>query len=186
MIDALVSEGVTGATVLDVGAGVGAVHLALIAAGAATAVDVDASGAYLAAARQESERLGFADRVAYRHGDLVTVADALATADVVTLDRVICCYGDLAALVGRSTALSRRLYGVVYPRDAWWSRAGGRVIALCERLRRSEFRVYIHRDADVERLLAVAGFAPLSRQLAGVWQVRVFQRVASSGRVMGG
>ena len=43
LLEVVLREGVTGATVIDVGAGVGALHLAMLEAGAFRAVDVDAS-----------------------------------------------------------------------------------------------------------------------------------------------
>jgi ribosomal protein L11 methylase PrmA len=54
LIDVIRGHGVGDSVVLDVGAGVGAVHLALLEAGARRAVDVDASQEYLAAAREEA------------------------------------------------------------------------------------------------------------------------------------
>src|SRR5512142_1909286 len=63
LIDELRAGGVEGLTVLEIGAGVGIVHHELLAAGASAAVDVDASGPYIAAARAEAARLGIADRV---------------------------------------------------------------------------------------------------------------------------
>ena len=54
LLDAILAEGVAGATLLDIGAGVGIVHVSLLEAGAASAVDVDASRDYLAAARAEA------------------------------------------------------------------------------------------------------------------------------------
>lgn len=99
VIDAICAQGVEGATLLDVGAGVGAVHTALLEAGAATAVDVDASREYLAVARAEAERRGLSDRVAYRYGDLVELVADVPPTDIVTLDSVICCYPYLPALV---------------------------------------------------------------------------------------
>src|SRR5439155_10203053 len=63
LVDSLLAEGVEGAMVLDVGAGIGMVHIELLTAGAASAVDVDLSRAYLAVARQEAERRGLLDRI---------------------------------------------------------------------------------------------------------------------------
>ncbi|MBA2255010.1 MAG: methyltransferase domain-containing protein, partial [Chloroflexi bacterium] len=113
MIGALAAGGVDGLTVLDIGGGVGAVHHELLRAGAAAAVDVDASRAYISVARSEAKRQGHGARVRYVAADFVAVADELEPADLVALDRVICCYSDMAALVGRSAALARRRYGVV-------------------------------------------------------------------------
>jgi magnesium-protoporphyrin O-methyltransferase len=97
LIDIIRTEGVEGAVLLDIGAGVGAVHMTLLEAGAASAVDVDASREYLAIARAEAERRGLADRVEYRYGDVVELAADLPPADIVTLDSVICCYPYLPA-----------------------------------------------------------------------------------------
>src|SRR6266508_4007771 len=82
-------------TLLDIGGGVGAIQHELLKAGAARATDVDASNAYLDAARAEAARQGHADRATFHHGDFVALADAIAPADIVTLDRVICCYHDM-------------------------------------------------------------------------------------------
>lgn len=53
LIDVILANGVEGSLVLDIGAGVDAIHLALLEAGARRAVDVDVSCEYLAAAREE-------------------------------------------------------------------------------------------------------------------------------------
>src|SRR3989304_8597005 len=58
LINVIRTEGVEGAVLLDIGAGVGAVHMTLLEAGAARAGDVDASRGYLALARAEAERRG--------------------------------------------------------------------------------------------------------------------------------
>jgi 2-polyprenyl-3-methyl-5-hydroxy-6-metoxy-1,4-benzoquinol methylase len=104
LIDAIRDEGVEGASVLDIGAGVGAVHITLLDAGAATAVDLDASREYMATARGEAERRGLAGRVEYRYGDVVELAAELPPADIVTLDSVICCYPYLPALLRAAVA----------------------------------------------------------------------------------
>lgn len=54
LIEALGAGGFDGQSVLDIGGGVGAVHHALLRSGAAAAVDVDASRAYIAVARDEA------------------------------------------------------------------------------------------------------------------------------------
>jgi ubiquinone/menaquinone biosynthesis C-methylase UbiE len=96
--------GVRPETLLDIGAGVGVVHHELLADGVATAVHVEASSAYLQAARSESVRRGQAERVEFVHGDFVALAPGIASADLVTLDRVICCYDALEPLLAESAA----------------------------------------------------------------------------------
>ena len=176
LVESLAEGGIGGQSVLEIGGGVGAVHHDLLRSGAATAVDVDASRAYVSVARGEAERQGHADRVRYVIGDFVTLADEIEPADLVALDRVICCYRDMAALVGRSASLARRRYGLVYPRDTWLGRAGTVLLNLQLRLSRSPFRTYAHRAADVESILAAQGLVKRLGRTTLVWQLAVYER----------
>jgi len=176
LIDALAAGGVHGQTVLDIGGGVGAVHHELLHSGAATAVDVDASRAYIAVAREEAERQGHADRVHYLAGDFVALADAVDPADLVALDRVICCYEDMAALVGGSATLARRRYGLVYPRDSWLGRLGVAFLNAQLRLSRSSFRAYVHRTSEVDAILAAHGLVKVLHQTTLIWQIALYER----------
>ncbi|MGH2518131.1 MAG: methyltransferase domain-containing protein, partial [Ktedonobacterales bacterium] len=164
------------ATLLDIGGGIGAIQLELIGAGATSATDVDASTAYLAAARDEAARRGYGDRVSYQHGNFVDVAGTIEPADIVTLDRVICCYHDLRGLVGASAAKARRLYGLVYPRDVWTVRMIFAVGNTLLRLQRNPFRIFTHRTRAVEALLRDAGLERRFQRNAGFWQVAVYAR----------
>lgn len=179
LLEALEREGVEDASVLDIGGGVGAVQHELLDAGASRATSVEASAAFLRAAREEAERRGRADRISYHAGDFVVVADAVAPADVVTLDRVICCYPDMEALVSRSAERAQRLYGLVYPRDSWWVGLGIRAENLVLRLARRTFRVQWHRSSAVDAVARAHGLTPRFARRAGmVWQVAVYAREA--------
>jgi Methyltransferase domain len=176
LVESLAEGGIGGQSVLEIGGGVGAVHHDLLRSGAAIAVDVDASRAYVAVARGEAERQGHADRVRYVIGDFVALADEIEPADLVALDRVVCCYRDMAALVGRSASLARRRYGLVYPRDSWLGRAGTVLLNLELWLSRSPFRVYAHRTDDVEAILAAHGLVKRLSRTTLVWQLAVYER----------
>jgi predicted TPR repeat methyltransferase len=179
LVEALRDRGVRGMTLLDIGGGVGAVQHQLLASGAKEATDVDASTAYLRAARSEAERLGLEGRVKYHHGNFLDVAPAIPPADIVTLDRVICCYDDMQGLVAASADKARSLYGLVYPRDAWWTRLGIRLMNLGHGIRGNQFRVFAHPTAAVESVLRAHGLERVFHRTAGLWQVAVFARSAS-------
>ena len=177
LLDAIRREGVEGATLLDVGGGVGVVGLELLDAGARQATGVEASAAYVRAAQAEAARRGHGDRVEYRIGDFVELADGVAPADVVTLDRVICCYPDMESLVARSADRAGRLYGLIYPRDRWWVAAIIRVTNLAMRLSRRAFRAHLHRPSAVDAVARRHGLAPkLSTTVGPVWQVALYAR----------
>jgi magnesium-protoporphyrin O-methyltransferase len=137
---------------------------------------VDASGPYLAVAQAEAEERGFADRTSYRHGDFVALADEIEPADFVTLDRVICCYGDVRSLVSRSAEKARRLYALVYPVDRWYTRLAAWLGNLACRLFRNEYRIHIHPSALVDRLVRDAGLLPHQRHAGAFWQTVVYAR----------
>jgi SAM-dependent methyltransferase len=178
LLGALMREPVAGLTLLDIGGGIGAIQHALLKAGAARATDVDASTAYLATAREEAARQGHTERITYHHGNFVDMADTIPTADIVTLDRVICCYHDMPALVERSSAKAARLYGLVYPRDTWWVRAGVRAANGLMWLQRSTFRAFAHSSAAVDAIVQRNGLQQCFARNAGIWQVVVYQRSA--------
>src|SRR2546426_7310361 len=74
-----------GKTVLDVGAGVGALSFELLAAGVERVTAVEAAPAYVAAAREEAGRRNVSDRLDLVHGDFVSVAGDGMPADIVTM-----------------------------------------------------------------------------------------------------
>jgi SAM-dependent methyltransferase len=178
LIALLQAEGVAGARLLDIGAGVGAVHITLLESGAASAVDVDASREYLATARAEAERRGLAGRVEHRYGDVVELAADLPPADIVTLDSVVCCYPYLAPLLRAAVRPGPRLVGLTYPRDVWWMRAYMRLYNLGHAMRRSRSRYFIHRHADVNGVMADAGFMNVHEGGSRDWRVVLYRRVA--------
>jgi 2-polyprenyl-3-methyl-5-hydroxy-6-metoxy-1,4-benzoquinol methylase len=176
LLDALMAEHIQGLTLLDIGGGVGAIQHALLKAGVSRAVDVDASSAYLSAAKTEATRLGHADRVGYQHGNFVDVADSIPPAGIVTLDRVICCYHDMPALVDRSAAKAARLYGLVYPRDVWWVRAGVRAANAMLWMERTTFRIFAHSRIAIDAVVRRNGLERIFTRDAGLWQVVIYAR----------
>jgi magnesium-protoporphyrin O-methyltransferase len=177
LVDGLSREGVEGATFLDVGGGIGAVHHELMAAGAAEGTCVDASPAYVEAARSESAERGNTGRVRYVLGDFVDLQSQVGAADLVALDRVVCCYPDMAALVDASATRARRAYGLVYPRDTRLVRIMIGMLNFVQRLRRHPFRVFVHPTSEVERRLRAAGLERSARATTIMWQVVIFRRL---------
>jgi magnesium-protoporphyrin O-methyltransferase len=177
LLEAIRREGVEQASVLDIGGGIGAIQQELLAAGAAHATAVEASPAYLRAAQGEAARRGTTARISYHAGDFVAIAEAVEPADVVTLDRVICCYPDMESLVSRSADRARRVYGLVYPRDTWWVRLGIRAGNVVLRLTRHAFQAHAHRTAAVDAVARAHGLQPaLRRRVGPIWQVALYTR----------
>jgi len=176
LIDMLRDQGVRDASILDIGGGVGAIYHALLGSGARGAVHVDISPNYLSAAREEAERRGHTARVEFVHADFVDAAPTLGEADVVTLDRVICCYPDMDRLVGLAAEKARRIVGAVYPREAWWMRAAVVTVNAVSRIRRSAFRTYVHPPSAIDARLRANGLERRAFRRTLGWEVAVYGR----------
>jgi SAM-dependent methyltransferase len=176
LIDAIVGEGIEGATLLDIGGGIGAIQLELLAAGAASAIAVDASEAYVQVARAEAGRRGYGERLRPLVGSFATLASEVEPADVVTLDRVVCCDPDLPALLGAVATHARRMVGLVYPRVTWWNRIAARGIAAWGWLTRDSTRWHLHPVADIDGILRRAGFVRRDIDRTLIWQVALYVR----------
>ncbi len=174
LIDGLRTLDLSSATLLDVGGGVGMIQHELMAEGVSEATLVEASPAYLEVAENETRRRGRADRATFQHGDFVDLAPELPEADLVTLDRVICCYPHMNELVQASTAKATRWYGVTYPRTRWFLRWAKPVTDLYCWWKDMDFRIYLHEGVD--RAIQSAGFRRFYHVKTFLWHVALYER----------
>src|SRR5215208_2491463 len=121
---------------LDIGGGVGAIYHELLRDIAIKATHVDASSAYLKEAREETARRGHADRVTFIHADFTDVAIELPVVDIVTLDRVVCCYPDFHGLLKDAAEHSKKAVALTYPREVWYLRIALKIINFFQNLRK--------------------------------------------------
>jgi magnesium-protoporphyrin O-methyltransferase len=176
LLDALEIDAVTDSTVLDVGSGIGVIGLEMLAAGAAAVTNVDAARAHVAVGSREIERRHLADRATFHLGDFVALAGEIEAADIVTLHRVVCCYGDWPALIDASTKRTRRLIGLVIPNDRWWIRLAIRCGNLVLRLSGQSFRGFVHAERKIDERIQAAGFERRLHHRGWAWQTLVYVR----------
>lgn len=181
LIDALKSLDIAGKSLLDVGGGVGMIQHELLDAGMARSTLVEASPAYLELAENESRRRGHGDRTSFRYGDFVDLSPDLPQADVVTLDRVICCYPHMQRLVETSAAKAGRWYGVVYPKERWYNRMLGGLGNLYFRVRGTGFRVYMHHGVD--DAIRAQGLTPFYQVETLIWKLGLYERSSAHGSI---
>ena len=180
LAEGLSGSGFRGATLLEIGCGTGYLHQRLLESGAGSAVGVDLSANMLEEARARARERGLAERTHYQQGDFVELADTLAPADIVILDKVICCYPDADALVRASAPMARRGYAFTIPRDRWAVRLVFWVGRIVLRLIRCGFRSYVHDPTAIEGWLKHAGFVQTFQECTFVWLTRVYERVPAS------
>ena len=176
LVDAIATGPMRGKSLLDIGGGVGAIQHELLKAGVSHVTAVDASAGYIKVAREEAQRQGHDNRINYHHGDFVDHAATVEPADIVTLDRVICCYHDMEQLVGESSRRAAEVYGLVFPQDNWASKVTTRLFNAYQWLRRSPFRVFVHSSTHVDSLVRGNGLEQRFRGHTLMWQVLVYVR----------
>ena len=176
LADLLAQQGLTGGTLLEVGGGIGALHQELLRRGATSAIGVDASHAYIEAAEELADELGSRDRVEYQAGNFIDLEANLPEADIVLLDRVVCCYPDMKSLVSASARHAARLYALTYPRRNWPVRGGMLMFNLLYILFRRRFRIFAHKPSEVSATLEAQGFRRIVRSTHTVWELAVYAR----------
>lgn len=176
ILQSLAELGLAAETVLDIGAGIGVLHHELLARGVQRAVHLEAAMAYLEVAKEETARRGHQGRVCFLHGDAVALATELVAADLVTLDRVVCCWPDLEALMQVSTQKAKRYYALSYPHDRWYVR--GHTWWQNARRRRAgnPFRTFVHPVTEIRALVQAAGFEVRRSRSTLIWEVLVCTR----------
>lgn len=178
-VEFVASRDITDLTVLDIGFGVGGVHFELLRRGAASVTGVEISDAYLEAAQELAMMMGHADVVDYRRGDFTQLADDVSDADVVVLDRSMCCYPDWRGLMRLSIARTRRFYVLILPRDQWYVRWGGRMLNAVLFMIGHPFRIHLHPRDAIERAILDAGFGRACTYITSIWESAVYERASS-------
>ena len=178
MVEYLVSRGVEGADVLEVGGGVGAIQVELLKAGVAKSANVELSSGYEEAARRLAEEAGIEDRITRRLGDFVELQQEFEPADIVVMNRVVCCYPWMERMMEAAVSKTGRFLALVFPREKWWVKLA---LALANRfmaLRKCDFRAFVHPVADIESVATNAGLVVRHTDNNLIWQALVLERVA--------
>jgi SAM-dependent methyltransferase len=168
-----------GLHLLDVGGGIGVIAAELANAGLASVTLADASPAYLEVARRHVAPRYTSRPAQFILGDFAVTADSLPDADIVTLDRVVCCYPDVDALLRGAAAWARRMVAFTYPRDKWFVRAAIALENSWYRLRGNPFRAFVHSPERMASVLEAAGFVRAARQAKLQWAFDLYRRPAT-------
>ena len=167
-----------GSTVLEVGGGIGAIQLELLKAGAGRTVSVELSAEYEHVASELLAETELGDRADRRIGDFVTMNGDLPVADAVVMNKVVCCYPDMPALIGAACDHASQRVVLAMPRDNVLFRSVMRVANLFLRLRRSEFRAFIHPRSALLDEAAQRGFTLADERVGRIWDVMLLERSA--------
>lgn len=178
MVDFLSARGIEGATVLEIGGGVGEIQLELLRRGAARVTNLEISTNYEEEARRllDQSGVGMTERVSRRFLDIARSPDDVEPADIVVLHRVVCCYPDHRALLSAAGGHARRLLVFSHPPRNVVSRTVAAAENATWRLRGQEFRGFVHPPDEMVAALADTGLAPTFAHRGWSWHVVGLER----------
>lgn len=176
MVDYLVERGVQGSRVLEVGGGVGGIQLELLKAGAATATNVELSSGYDEAASELVNEAGFEDRMTRFLGDFVEKKDEFEPADIVVMNRVICCYPWMERMMEAAAGKTDQFLAIVFPRDRWWVKLAIGTGNTFLGARGCDFRAFVHPVSEIRAVAERSGLVASFENRGVIWQALVLER----------
>jgi len=176
IVEILKRIGVEGQTVLEVGGGIGAIEIELLKSGAARAINVELTPTYETAARALLDEVRLGDRVERRVEDFVDAAASVEKADIVVLNRVVCCYPDMPALAGAAADHASSTLVLSFPNGRWWTRLTVRLTNAGFWVFRVPFRIFAHTPARILAIAEAAGMTTRVNHPGFFWQVAALDR----------
>lgn len=176
MVDFLAADGLAGASVLEIGGGVGEIGIELLRRGAGSVVGLELSTAYDEDAQRLAREAGVADRVERRIMDIAAKPEQVRPADIVVLHRVVCCYPDHERLLGAAADHCRTRLAFSHPPRNLLSRAALAAENAYHAALGREFRTFAHPPEQMLAVLTARGLKPALSDRAGVWRVQGLTR----------
>ncbi len=176
LITGIKQAGFADKSLLEIGCGVGHLHQSLIEQGATSAVGIELSDKMLAEARDWARQRKLSEKTEYFEGDFIAINNIINPADIVIMDKVVCCYPDADALIHQSLEKCKQTIALTYPRKTWYTRLGVAFAALFMKLLGSSFRPYVHNPQQIEQWIVAKGFNRIYQDQTNVWLSQVYQK----------
>jgi len=183
IIEAVIATNRKGTTLIDIGGGVGAIYHELLNEFVSSAIHVDAAENYLSLARLESTRRGTQNRVQFIKGDFVDISTELPSSDIITLDKVVCCYPNIDSLLSTVASKSTGLVVLSLPREWLLIKFMVKTMNFVRKLSKNAFRNYVYSMSEISDILEKGGFTRTAFEVSGIWQIFVFEKVPENKKV---
>ena len=172
VLDFATTVGLDGASILEIGGGIGDIQLEALKRGAVKTTNVELSSAYESEARRLLDEAGLSDRVTRVLGvDLAGTPDAVEPADIVVLHRVVCCYPHYERLLNAAASRGRRAVVFSHPPRNLATRVSARAMNAVFSLTGNPYRSFAHSPDAMIAVLRGRGFEPRYHQRSGPWHV---------------
>ena len=176
IVELLKEQGVKGLTLLEIGGGIGAIQIELLKAGLDSVVSIELTPTYEASATELLLEAGLEDRVDRKVMDFVDSGAEVAAADIVVMNRVICCYPDLPRLAGQAAGHAKGLLIMSFPKERWWTRAVVWMANFGMAVTRREFRIFLHPVSQIVAVTEAHGLKHSVNEPGLFWQISAMHR----------
>ena len=112
--------------------------------------------------------------------DFAEATGEVPTADIVIMNRVICCYPDMPKLAGTAADHTREVLVVSFPKERWWTRVVISVADLALRAARQQFQVFLHPPDKIFATAERHGLKTVANQTSFFWEVASLRRTTAT------
>jgi magnesium-protoporphyrin O-methyltransferase len=176
MVSIASAQSLTGARILEIGGGIGTIQAELLAAGASSGEIVELVSAYEPYARELAQDKGIESRSTFRVADVLEHPESVAPADIVVLNRVVCCSPEGVRLTAVAGKLAGRMLLVIYPRDRALVRLGMRLMNGMFGLMGRSFSVFLHTPSALCAAAQAEGLSGGETSRTFAWEFTAFRR----------
>ena len=176
MVATASAQGLDGVRVLEIGGGIGTLQAELLGRGARQGEVVELVSAWEPYARELARERGIEERTSFLIADVLESPESVEAADIVVLNRVVCCSPDGIALTEQAARLARRTLVLSFPRDVFWVRVGLTLVNAGLRVMRRPFRVFLHPPTELVRAAQGAGLSLGESGHGAMWAFAALRR----------
>jgi hypothetical protein len=176
MVASIPARELAGARILEIGGGIGAIQAELLTAGADQGEIVELVATYEPYARQLAQEKRIESRTIFRVADVLEQPEAVAPANIVVLNRVVCCSADGVRLTGVAARLAERILILSFPPDRFLVRLAVFVLNGTLRFMGRSFRSFVHPKASLYAAAQAEGFVLAKTGRTAIWEFATLRR----------
>ncbi|HZY94894.1 MAG TPA: class I SAM-dependent methyltransferase [Candidatus Bathyarchaeia archaeon] len=179
LLDSIITGGLTGKSLAELGCGPGGFTVESLKQGAASCVGIDLSPEMIKAANQLANSLGMSDRATFFVGNAAAVQ--IPRSDIVVMDKMLCCFPDAEVILKNAIGACNETVAFVVPRDQGLFliplRVGVYFKNLVEKIRGKKVGwLYLHSLRTIDNMLQRSGFTNKKRVTSGFWLVFTYSK----------
>jgi len=109
-------------------------------------------------------------------GDFVETARNLSSADVVVMDRAVCCYAAWRPFLQAASERCRHRLAMTYPRNRPDIKVAIGLENFQRRRKKDDFRAFVHPPREMRAALEAAGLTPVHETGTLAWKIAIYSR----------